>query len=211
MTAKSRFYPTKVKVLLTRRHLFHKVGVAERFSAPLASDVLAAVLLEFGVAAQNHRSIFFVEFKHIANSVCLFASDKRTARTAEGVEDDAVGMAAVLYRISELFKRLARGVVAVLSWLGKVPDGGFAAPRIPLMRTRFEPAVKNRLVLPLVRRTSHNKAVLDPNASAAKMEARLPKRSAEVFPLCVGMEDIRGTAAFQVVRKAAKRRKQEII
>ena len=100
-------------------------------------------------------------------------------------------------------------MIGITLGLGEVPDGGLRPTRVPFVRTGFEPAVENRLMLPLVGGSPHDKAVLDPDAGATKVEARFSERPAEVFALGVGVEDICRATTLQVIRKAAKRREEE--
>ena len=86
-------------------------------------------------------------------------------------------------------------MIAVLLGLVELPDGGFLAARVPLVFSVFLPAIKHRLVLPLVRRASEHQRLLFPDAAAGEVEACIGKSPAEVQTFGVRMEHIDGSIA----------------
>ena len=83
-------------------------------------------------------------------------------------------------------------MVAVLLWLVKLPDGGLLSSGVPLVLAFLLPAVKARLVLPLIRRAPQHQGLLLPDTAAGEVEPCGSKRLAKIQPLSVGVEYING-------------------
>ena len=83
-------------------------------------------------------------------------------------------------------------MVAVFLGLVELPDGGLFATGVPLVLAFLLPAVKTRLVLPLVGRASQHQRLLLPDTAAGEIEPSSVKSLSEVQPLGVGVEHIDG-------------------
>lgn len=90
----------------------------------------------------------------------LLASNERTARTAERVEDNAVAYTRIFDMVGNERNWLHCGVAIVLFRFVELPNCGPLAVGVPLVLAVFPPTEKARLMLPLIQRMSENKRLL---------------------------------------------------
>ena len=101
-------------------------------------------------------------------------------------------------------------MVAVFLGLVELPDGGLFATGVPLVLAFLLPAVKARLVLPLVGGASQHQRLLLPDTAAGEIEPSSVKSLSEIQPLSVGVEHIDGGIVRHDLLHIGKGIKEEV-
>nr|DAK40850.1 MAG TPA: hypothetical protein [Caudoviricetes sp.] len=202
----------RVSCLFSRTafHLFHKVGIGQRLSITLHGYLIRVAEI-LHIAAKDDGGILGIQLGHIADAIGLLTGHHGGAAAAEGVQHDAVLLAAVRDGIGHQIQRLARRMILIALGLGEIPDGGLLSVRVPGMLSVLQKPVQHRLMLPLIITAAQHQAVLHPDAAPGKMESRVHKCTAEVQPFGVRMEHIRRATLFQSVRHILQRQQQETV
>src|SRR5690606_13274848 len=111
---------------------------------------------------------------------------ERTTGTAEGIQDNVPGLAAVAHGAFHQFHGLHRRVQIILDRLGDLPDVALVARATPIVIAAVTPSVEDGLVLALIVGATQRKRVLRPDnegrpLTARRTEGRLQK-AREIVP-----------------------------
>nr|DAL04895.1 MAG TPA: hypothetical protein [Caudoviricetes sp.] len=160
--------------------------------------IIVVTIAVFDIPLHDHIHELRVQLDAPAHTVGLLTGNQGRAAAEERIEDDAVGHSGISDGITHQANGLHGRMVLVGLRPVILPYSRLLPVGIPLVFPLLLPAVKTRLVLPLVRTVSQHQSILLPDTAPGQVEPGILECLSKVQPLGVSVEDIDGAIVCQM-------------